>query len=603
MATVIGNRFGWPDYLAVGGCLVGSAAIGLFYAYRGHKKTTVDSYLLGERNMNVVAVGISLIVTFFTAIMYTGVPAEGYLLGAGFAYYAAGIMVSCLFVAFVFVPVLYPLKLTTTYEYLYRRFDSKSLRIMAASCGILNSLLLSALTTFASAVAIASVSDIPVLASISVMTVLATLYTSLGGLKAVVWTDVFQYVIMLIGVLSVLIMGTAKVGGVYEVIRLCTLGGRMNHPTFNPDPRLYYSFWSMLIGSSMTTLSSVGVQQMTVQRFNSVSNLSSARWSILVGSPGFLIFSWGSTLMGLIVYAYNRSIACDPLANGDIVNINQIIPYFVSTVLSEIPGMAGIFIAAICCSTLSTVSSALNSLSALIWEDILRFRFGHLQEKRITVMLKTIVCVFGGIMVLLSFLVSMLQSTLARIGIAVFGATGGPVFGTFVLGMAMPQANWIGAAVGLMVSMATCSFVAVGGIFLPPAPSLPLAPVSGCTLTNISTAAFNLTSALVTFTPGNLTFVSGYPRIPDRVDIMGPMSVFRLSPTYYSVLGTSMSILVGALVSLLTGPTNPSAVAPELLFSAPCRFFSRLRNSSGKEIEKKEECNDTFITTWIETRV
>jgi sodium-coupled monocarboxylate transporter 8/12 len=162
-----------------------------------------------------------------------------------------------------------------------------------------------------------------------------------------------------------------------------------------------------------------------VQRFSSAKTIRQAQTALLLNIPGVFLLISLCCFTGLVVFANYAD--CDPITYSNITGVtnpNQIVPFFVIDKLSVIPGSAGLFLGSIFCASLSSVSSALNSLSAIIWSDFLkRFSyFNGMNDSQSTLATKVIVIICGVICTADAFLISKLGSNLSQISSTLNGA-------------------------------------------------------------------------------------------------------------------------------------------------------------------------------------
>ncbi|KTG39050.1 hypothetical protein cypCar_00006233 [Cyprinus carpio] len=250
------------DYVVFAGLILFAAGIGLFQAIRGRKKASSDEFLLGGRQMTAVPVALSLTASFMSGITVIGTPAEAYMYGTPFWLFVFSYTIMSTFSAELFVPLFYRLSITSTYEYLEMRFN-KLIRVIGTSMYIVQT----------------------------------------GGLKAVIWTDVFQMIIMLSGFVAVIARGAVLQGGFAKIWNDSYHGGRLE--TFRS---LYLNMVGLWVTVSLAMLS------------------------------------------GLTMYSIYKD--CDPFTNKDVGASDQLLPYLVMDILAEFPGLPGLFVAAAYSGTL-----------------------------------------------------------------------------------------------------------------------------------------------------------------------------------------------------------------------------------------------------------
>jgi SSS family transporter len=290
--------------------------------------------------------------------------------------------------------------------------------------------------------------------------VLTTLYTTFGGMRAVIWTDVMQLVVLFGGQLAIAVVGLTRVpGGMSGVIELGKQGGRLNL-SLSPDPTVRLTLWGLLIGAAFMHLVQMATDQVSVQRYLSASSLKVARrglWMKLIMTLPVTAVFYGT---GLVLYAFYQ-VNGDPLAAGRITKADQILPYFV---VHELPrGLPGLFIAAIYAASMSTISAGINSLTSASLVDFYQrlWRNPNLAEKHQLKIARWLTFLYGTLVILLAFLVHRL-GTLLEATNKVIGLIGGPLVGLFLLGILSKRATARGALIGWLGGLATTVWVCFG---------------------------------------------------------------------------------------------------------------------------------------------
>ncbi|CAG5130556.1 unnamed protein product, partial [Candidula unifasciata] len=415
--TQMKNEFGVWDYVVFVAMLAISSGIGIFFALRGGKQKTQGEYLMGNRNMPIIPVAISILVSFMSAILILGTPAEMYTQGTEYYISLIGMLLGIAISAILFVPLLYPLKLTSVFEYLEKRFQSRSTRLVGTALMIVNQIVYVGLASFAPSTAFKAVTGFPVWATIVITGAIGTFYTSVGGMKAVIWTDVFQAFIMIAGVLSIVIQGTISVGGISRVWEVNERWDRIKFFNFDVNPTTRHTFWNLVIGSAMGWVGAYGIGQASVQRYSSLPSLSKAKISVLLNMFGLIILMTSTCVAGIVLFAYYAAKDCDPLGldlDVNLYNSNQLVPYFVMETL-RYPGVPGLFVACLFSGALSSVSSSLSALSAITWEDILKPHFDKgWSEYKKTVCTKLLVIGYGCLGVGVAFVAELLEGTVLQ---------------------------------------------------------------------------------------------------------------------------------------------------------------------------------------------
>ncbi|XP_069979346.1 sodium-coupled monocarboxylate transporter 1 isoform X1 [Penaeus vannamei] len=452
------GSFSWLDYVVFGGMLVLSLAIGIFYAFRSRKKSN-DEFLLGSRSLSCFPVSMSLLASYISAIIVLGGPAEAY-------YHSVQWWVVCLsqvalpVVAGVFMPVFYELRLTSIYEYLELRYSSRAVRCVAGGMFVIQMLLYQAVVIYAPALALASVSDYPLWASVVSVGLIASFYTAIGGLKAVIWTDVLQLFILIAGLICIILKGTFDVGGFSYIWDTAVRNGRAGSQifTYGYHPTQRHTVANIVIGAFVSKLYGYACAQTAVQRYSSMKSLTHAHLSIYLLIPFYTLIVSLTMIAGLVMFATYEG--CDPLAAGLITKKDQILPFYVMDRLSSIPGLPGLFVACIFSGSLSTISSGVNSQAAVTWEDVFSRRPGCASLSKTTQawITKFFALGYGILATCLAFLGDHLGGILQGT-IAITSAVSGPILAVFVMGLFLPFANSKLGAVGGGGTVSHCETV------------------------------------------------------------------------------------------------------------------------------------------------
>ncbi|XP_046571797.1 sodium-dependent multivitamin transporter-like isoform X2 [Haliotis rubra] len=494
------HMFHIADYAMFGATLLISLGIGIFQAFRDRKKQSMSEYLVAGRKMAIIPVAVSLLVSFESSILMLGMPAEAYVYGIQYLIGTLGFSLAILLAVYMVVPVIHPLKLTSAYEYLELRFKSRLVRTVGSVLGIISYVWYMGVVLFGPALALEAVTGFSQWSSIFMVAAAAVIYTSIGGLKAVIWTDVFQAVIMFTGVVAILIKGTVQVGGPSEVWRRANNGGRNNLFKFDLDPTVRHTFWNLFIGEFLHGLALI-FNQSSVQRISSTNSLKAAKTVMYLVGPGFLITYTLAVMEGVVAYSYYDYHQCDPLVSKQISNPNQVIPFMVMDIFRGFPGIPGLFLAALFSASLSTISSGLSSLSALTWKDFVQPIYPELPQHKAILIAKFSVVGYGVLACCVSLLAARVGGPLTQIGTSLLSASSGPLAGVFIVGSLTSIANKKGVITGALVSFVLVSWISIGANFSPTrrtAPKLPPASTESCPAYLNSSLVYNTTANMYT---------------------------------------------------------------------------------------------------------
>ncbi|NWZ63753.1 SC5A8 protein, partial [Acrocephalus arundinaceus] len=572
------GRFTVWDYVVFAAMLLISAIIGIYYAFVGGGQKTSKDFLMAGRSMSALPVALSLTASFMSAVTVLGTPAEIYRYGAVFCIFAITYALVVLCSAEIFLPVFYKLGITSTYEYLELRFN-KYLRLCGTVLFIIQtasklqscSTLYTGIVIYAPALALNQVTGFDLWGAVVATGVVCTFYCTLGGLKAVVWTDVFQVGIMVAGFSSVIIRAVVVQEGIGRIVNDSYHGGRLNFWDFDPNPLQRHTFWTIVIGGTFTWTGIYGVNQSQVQRYIACKSRFQAKLSLYINLVGLWAILACATLCGLALYSIYKD--CDPWTANQVSALDQLMPYLVLDILHDFPGVPGLFVASAYSGTLSTVSSSINALAAVTVEDLIKPYFKSLSEKKLSWISMGMSLFYGGVCIAMAAVASLLGALL-QAALSIFGMVGGPLLGLFALGILCSFANGIGAFVGLVSGFIISLWVGIGSQIYPPLPerTKPL---------YLSNAGCNISSGNLTSTEIPLTTVFSTPGAerPALAD-----NWYSLSYLYFSTLGTLVTVLVGIIISLLTGGLKQNTDRKFLLTKED--FLS---NFSQSETEQKVE--------------
>ncbi|XP_016995382.2 sodium-coupled monocarboxylate transporter 1 [Drosophila takahashii] len=569
-------RFGTVDYIVLMGMTVLSTGTGLYFgSVRKYQKNLeevkvsqpaipldnrrtknvgsekIDEYLMGSRNMKVVPVAISLIGSFVSGVTIIGMPSEIYHYGTQYFFIIIGIFLQGIVISYVYLPVYSALQVGSAYEYLEMRFSS-SVRSIASFLYIFGVVTYLPFVVFVPALCLNQVSGLNIYLIELVVIITCVIYTFMGGLKAVVHTDVWQVVVMFLSIVAVAVLAIYYSNGLVALFEDVEQGGRLILDNTNPSPYVRHTVWSALIGgfSYFTSINASG--QHMVQRYMSLPSLKKSQKASCLFTIGVAIFVFLSCFMGLIIFSKYKD--CDPLSAGLITNDDQLLPLFVVQSVGHIYGMPGLFIAGIFGAGLSSLSSCFNTISLVFLEDIVRGLFKMQPSARVsTILIKTSIIFQGVLAFLLVFLLKYLRGILG-VCMSIASITSGTALGLFTLGMLVPWSNTIGAAVGGISSILLAGWITFGS--------------------QIAAASGKLKSQML---PVSVEGCLGNVTSPQEhwVDQEQVFPLFRLSFHWINPIGVVTAVIVGALVSLVTKPTDIKSLRSNLISPVIHRFLPK----------------------------
>ncbi|XP_022209719.2 sodium-coupled monocarboxylate transporter 1 isoform X1 [Drosophila obscura] len=477
------QHFGIVDYLVFIAMLAVCAVIGVYFGFiekkqkAKKKKGQLDGkdgagaagveerrgsealdYLVGGRQMKVFPVALSLVASFVSGISLLGTSTEIYVYGTQYAFILVTLAISGAISWYIFLPVFCNLQLTSTYEYFERRFDRR-IRIFGSCLFVVMNILWQPICIYVPALTLNQVSGISVSKIVPVTSMVCILYTSVGGIKGVVWTDVIQGFVMIGSMAFVIIKGTLDMGGLNVVLDRNRQFERLVGPDMTLDPTVRMGVFALFIGGAFFKLQANGINQAIVQRYLTLPNFRAVKQAIVLSLTGFMIVLLMCVYIGMLAFA--EFYHCDPITTGLARAKDQVIPLYVMKSAGTVPGLVGLFVAGVFSAALSSLSTALNSLSGVILTDFIEpFRKKPLTERQTAFVLRGVVVVFG----LLSMasvpiveklgLVMQLSSTVAAI-------TCGPLLGAFSVGMLLPFVKTESLLTGISCASAFTAYIVV----------------------------------------------------------------------------------------------------------------------------------------------
>ena len=447
------------------------------------KQRSTEDFFVGGRDLPAWAVGISLFASVMSTILYLGQPGEMFRTGLSFLTRNLPLPLILIVVCFVWIPFFMRLRLTSAYEYLERRFNYSVRALAAIFCLLLifgwisvvvltASMALVEITRIEAILPFINDADSAVYATILGVGAFSIFYTTLGGIRAVIWTDVIQFFVLLIGALftmgAVAWMTSSNVGDWVEVSQTYK---HEEVQWFDWDVRNRSTVFSISLSLFMWMVCTHGANQMAIQRYFTVRNVKAARISYVISAVaalalGVILAGVGISLM-YFIQQYDLPASAGILSDiRSVRNVAQdsVFPQFISIYMPS--GLRGLVVAALFAAAMSTIDSGANSASTILTVDFIR-RFdpkseaGQLELKRARIMTACMgVLVVGYTIALYELSKGSDIISLAQKG---FNCFLGPLGALFVLGMFVKKATPIavipafilGEIVGVSASYST----------------------------------------------------------------------------------------------------------------------------------------------------
>jgi solute:Na+ symporter, SSS family len=440
----------FADWIVLALYIVAIVGIGV---WANRLQTDTEAYFVGNRNMRWWAAGISIIATSFSAASILGVPGYAYSEDMWYLQYQLGDIAAAIVVVLLFIPFFHSIKgLTTAYEYLEARFDLKT-RLLGSSLFSLTVLLRAGTLLFGAALlfsAVAPTDLVPGLdgveEAVAIFGIVAIIYTVMGGISAVIWTDVIQFGIMSLGIvasMAVVVLGTP--GGWGQAFAEASALGKLDIVHLE-EPLGGQGLLTAIFGYGLLALSLFGTNQQPVQRYMTVKRPREAQQALLLGVGAGVIGIILSLLLGVFLYVFYQH---HPGLLPPDLTPDQVMPHFVN---NEVPPIiTGLLVAAVFAAAMSSLDSALNSLAAALTVDwLVRFK-GDMPEAKRLLFAKAVVVTAGLLGIVIGIYASRTEAPLIDLILAFMGYFAGGLLGLFLLGMLTRRANGTGAFTGAIV--------------------------------------------------------------------------------------------------------------------------------------------------------
>lgn len=438
------------DYIIVAGYL--ALTLGLGFALR--KQKSEGDFFLGGRTMGWMPLSLSAMATQLSAISFISAPAfVGLRENGGLKWltYEFALPLAMVFTMFVIMPALYRSGHISIYEYLEKRF-SRSTRVFISVAFQIARCFATAIMVYATGIILESVLSVPFWLSISLIGVITLVYSFMGGMKAVVYTDAIQMCLVVAGLVLCFAFALGELGGMGAMLaevdpsRLKAVD--FSNYGFSGDE---FGFWPMLLGGFILYASYYGCDQTQAQRALSARSLSDVRKMLLTNGllrfPITLLYCFAGLAIGTVALSNPEFLATIPADKPDYLMPRYIIEYLPH-------GIIGLLLVAILSAAMSTLSSGINSLSAVTMEDLNMIGMGTKTEKQAVMRSRWLAIFWGGLTLLLSAFAGNIAPTVIEAINKVGSCMYGPVLSVFVIGILFKRVGALSANIGLLVGLA-----------------------------------------------------------------------------------------------------------------------------------------------------
>jgi SSS family solute:Na+ symporter len=429
--------------------LVGVAAFGIL---KGGRQKTAKDYFLSEKAIPWWAVCFAVVATETSALTFISIPGIAYVSNLNFLQLAIGYIIGRIIVSYFLLPKYFEGELLTAYAYLERRFGAKT-KNFASSVFMITRVFADGVRLYATAIPIAIIikgynlfSEVPdwqiYSYAIILMAAVTLVYTYLGGVRAVIWTDVIQMFIYIGGGVLALIVLTGLIpGGFSEIISGLSQKGKLEFLNFYWGGDFFtkpYTFIASVLGGMFLSMASHGTDQLIVQRLLTTESLRKSQKALI--TSGIIVFVQFALflLVGSMLYSFFA---------GETMKSDEVFPRFIIQYMPT--GISGIIIAGLLAAAMSTLSGSISALSSTLVGDIYKPYWGkEKSELQLLNVSRVIALIWSAVLILSAFLFMNSNKAVVELGLSIASFTYGGLLGTFLLGIFFTRTKQLDAIIG-----------------------------------------------------------------------------------------------------------------------------------------------------------
>ncbi len=425
-------------------------------AYLSRRQANIEDYYLGGRTIPWWAIGVSTMATQLGAISFISAPAfvalkpGGGLKWLGFEF---AVPIAMVFIMIFLIPVIHRSGGISLYEYLEERYDASTRSIVSVIFQISRALA-TGVGIYAIGIVLSAILKVPLIPTILVIGFVTIIYDVLGGIKAVIYTDVVQMFVLSIGIIISGVAAYFLIGG-FENLLIGFDKQRLEIINFNNHgfgDGENFSFWALVIGGFFLYVAYYGCDQSQIQREMSAKNLDEAKKSLMLNGFARVLIVAAYLTMGLFIGAFAlQSESFMNLIPKD--KLDYMVPIFVLHYLPH--GLIGFIVIALIAAFMSSLDSAINSISAATMRDIYQRYINPDADDRYNFMMSRMLTVFWGVVCTgFAFLVGSISDTVIEAINKVGSLFYGPILAAFVMGILIKRTTSAAVKLGVVSGVA-----------------------------------------------------------------------------------------------------------------------------------------------------
>ncbi|CAF0751966.1 unnamed protein product [Rotaria sordida] len=541
---------GWIDYGMLILLLGFSVSIGIYQGCFRSKQLTTNEFLIADGRMMILPTAMSLLASLMSAATLLGIPIEIYSYGTMYMYWIFAYFIGTYLTVNLFIPMFRQIGNLSIYAYLEQRF-SLTIRIVITLSYMIVTIFYIAVILYGPCLALSQVTGLHIWLTVGSCGIICTLYTSIGGMKAVIWTDVIQTIMMFLGVILSVIIGFYDAGGIKSVFKSAMDGNRIQFSTTTLDPSIRYTVWSVIIGGGLYATAIYSCLQTQAQRYLCVKSIRAAQKVAWINFLMCTMMLFLCASVGCLLYAkYNQ---CDPLQAKLISKPDQLYPLFIIETLGRFPGLTDIY---------------------------KRISIGNLMSDEKQASISKILSLFiGFLVVFLAYATSFLGNNIIVIVFQISGSFAAPILGVFLIGFFIPRVNSRSILIAFICCLLFQTWVLIGATLtmksqIGKGGRLPTS-VKGCL------SSLNITQVM----PKNQ---SSNPLLP----------LYSISVMWYSFNAIIIIVVISLLGSFIFGSNDPKTIDESLLISWKNVFSCNWKHKKSTNLKTNEV--NTIETQTIE---
>lgn len=455
------------DLAIIFGYLIG---IVLFGTWFGRKQKTTRDYFLGNRAVPWWAVAFSIVATETSTITFISVPGIAFARGGNFQFLQLvfGYLLGRVVISVLFIPSYFRGELLTVYQLLDRRFGGQ-IKVLAASLFVVMRNIADGIRLLLTAIVLAAVytsfqpmanAETIIIASIILIGAAMIVFTYFGGMEAVIWVEVIQLGIYVVGAIAAaVILANSILGGFSSAIVTGTQFNKFSLFDFSFDATKTFTFWSGLIGGCFLTMSTHGTDQYLVQRYLCTDRPRRAIMALLTSGAIVLAQFIGFLFIGVLLFAFyepfsdpgyaSAASTAFPFTGGD-----RVFPDFITRHLPS--GLSGLVVAAIFAAAMS---SSLNAIAATFVNDLYKPLRSGRDDRHYLKASHVLTLIWGVVQIAVAYFSRNLNRSALDLALSVASLINGPVLGVFLVGTFLRRVSQPPALIGMLVSLVSMLYI------------------------------------------------------------------------------------------------------------------------------------------------